>query len=613
MTTIRNLQCRNGMYYVRMAVPKALRTLRAAAGLPNTKEVPRSLNTSDRALALRLLPEAQALILREFAADEASLLSKGVRALVAPTALDLEQARFEFLRNELMQDERERSQRASLGQVEQLRELLRRQVERNPPTDMLAVVSSDAYLKYAAASGAAEWSTEKRVILAAELKTHLAESEYVLVSDTINYLSHTHGWDLKPNTPAYNAFARELMKMWLLSLQTAAKRDQGDYSGEDVHSSGGPGNVISLPAAGRTTPGRKSPSLRDHMDTFIKERKAGIAPNARQDLIATLRQFIECNGERDPTTYRKSDMAKYKKGLLRYPANATKLYPGLKFDQVIEKARVDGKGPMSTNTMRSKLGSLSVFGQWLEDNVEGIEHGSFTTTLPKRTDRRFMEPFSRAEVVAILNSNAFTGAKSANNYKEPGTFRLRGWHYWLTMIAAFTGARVNEIAQMLVKDVREEKGFLVFDINAETEDKSLKTKGSKRIVPIHPQLVALGLLDFVKVARDSGHPSLFSEIPIDRQGRRAEQASRWFRRFLVKVGVKGVDDLGGAHRWRHTITDALRRADVDDFDIALVLGHTIDVAKMTGDYGREQGFALGKRVELLSKASYPGVDYSRLM
>lgn len=612
MTTIRNLHSRNGMYYVRMAVPKALQALRLAAGLPGPKEIPRSLGTSDRSLAIRLLPEAQAQILREFAADEAALLSDGVRPLVTPSAGDLEQARFEFRRNELLQDELERSNRMPAAQVEAMRERLSLDLAANPPKSTLAAVTSDAYLKYAVASGAAEWSTEKRVALADELKTHLAESNYVLVSDTINYLSHTHGWDLKPNTPAYNAFARELMKMWLLSLQTAAKRDQGDYSGEDIHSSSDHGNVVSLPVAGRATPARKSPSLRDHMDTYIKERKPDIASNARQDLIATLRQFIECNGERDPTTYRKSDMAAYKKGLLRYPANAARLYPGLKFHQVIEKARVDGKAPMSTNTMRSKLGSLSVFGQWLEDNVEGIEHGSFTTSLPKRTDRRYMEPFSQDEVVAILNSNAFTGAKSANNYKEPGSFRLRGWHYWLTMIAAFTGARVNEIAQMLVTDVREEKGIMVFDINDESKDKSLKTKGSKRIVPIHPQLVALGLLEYVQAARDRGEEPLFKAIPLDRKGRRAEQASRWFRKFLVKVGVKGVDDLGGAHRWRHTITDALREGGVDDFDIALVLGHTVDVAKMTGDYGRVLNFALDKRLELLSKASYPGVDFARL-
>ena len=613
MSTIRNLHCRNGMYYVRMAVPKALQALCVAAGQRNRKEILRSLNTSDRALALKMLPIAQAQINREFAAEEAALLAGGVRALVVPDAHDLEQARFEFRLNELMQDEQERSRRMPASQVVQMRERLEADGRKNPPKSLLALVASDAYLKYSMASGAAEWSTEKRAVLAQELKTHLAASEYVLVSDTIEYLCHTKGWDLKPNTPAYNGFARDLMKMWLLSLQTATKRDEGDYTDDDLLNPKDASNVVSLPVAGRATRTRSNPSLRDHMDTYIKERKAGISPSARQDLIATLRQFIECNGARDPTDYRKSDMAKYKKGLLRYPANAAKLYPGLKFDQVIEKARADGRKPMSTNTMRSKLGSLSVFGQWLEDNVEGIEHGSFSTSLPRRTDRRSMASFSQADVVAILNSNAFTGAKSANNYKEPGTFRLRGWHYWLTMIAAFTGARVNEIAQMLVTDVREEKGVMVFDINAESDDKSLKTKGSKRIVPIHPQLIALGLLGFVKDAQHSGHPSLFSAIPIDRHGRRAEQASRWFRRFLVKVGVKGANDLGGAHRWRHTITDALREGGVDDFDIALVLGHTIDVAKMTGEYGRLLNFEIGKRFDLLSRASYPGVDYSRLL
>ena len=94
MSTIRNLHCRNGMYYVRMAVPKALQALCVAAGQRNRKEILRSLNTSDRALALKMLPIAQAQINREFAAEEAALLAGGVRALVVPDAHDLEQARF---------------------------------------------------------------------------------------------------------------------------------------------------------------------------------------------------------------------------------------------------------------------------------------------------------------------------------------------------------------------------------------------------------------------------------------------------------------------------------------------------------------------------------------
>jgi hypothetical protein len=67
------------------------------------------------------------------------------------------------------------------------------------------------------------------------------------------------------------------------------------------------------------------------------------------------------------------------------------------------------------------------------------------------------------------------------------------------------------------------------------------------------------------------------------------------------------------HRWRHTLTDALRAAGVDDYDAAQVLGHKVDVAKMTAHYGRTVGsMSVAARAEMLAKASYPTVDFSLL-
>jgi hypothetical protein len=60
------------------------------------------------------------------------------------------------------------------------------------------------------------------------------------------------------------------------------------------------------------------------------------------------------------------------------------------------------------------------------------------------------------------------------------------------------------------------------------------------------------------------------------------------------------------------VTDALRRADVNQYDIAASLGHSIDIARMTNDYGRELDMSLPKRLEFISKIDYPGVDWALL-
>lgn len=306
-------------------------------------------------------------------------------------------------------------------------------------------------------------------------------------------------------------------------------------------------------------------------------------------------------------------MTEFKKGLRLYPSNAARRYPNVPFKKVIERNRKDGHPTLNSNTVRSKLSSMSAFGKWLESNADGVDAGNFFTSSPKRDDRERMEPFSLEEVRQILNSYAFVGCESAQNYQKAGSYKLRDWHFWLTLIAAFTGARVNEIMQLSVGDLRQVDNIWVFDITDEGEGKSLKTKSSKRLVPVHPKLIELGLIGYRDELAASGKTSLFHDAKIGRNGRRSESASRWFRRFLIKIGVKGADDLGGMHRWRHTLVDALRRSDVDQYDIAAVTGHRIDISRMNGHYGREMDMSLGRRLEKLTKAEYPGVDFALLM
>lgn len=623
MSKTRNLMKRGNVFYGRIAVPKELRSLRAAAGVAeNPKEIFRSLGTSDRKVVDRLLPVFMDGMLREFDAELDRLQSTGVRPLVQPSAQDLADVRQEFFVDELLRDDLERNLRKSHVEVEAMREQLVSRLAKLHSTTAQELLLTPGVIELQVAESAAEMSTERRGYLAAELKRHLAQSNYVLVSDVIEHVGRIKGLDLKPDSLEYKTLARGLIKEWLRALDVTERRDQGLHDddhlmlGAPSAGNGGrlierQGTVVDL-AAERSRRPAKGETMRSYFDQFMREQKAHVKPNDAQSLRATLRQFIECNGDRPASDYGKSDMAAYKKGLQQFPANATKLYPDVKFKSIIERNRQDGHPTLSSNTVRSKLGHLAVFGRWLEANADGVDASNFATSLPKRDDRERMEPFSLDEVRRILNSNAFVGCESANNYQKPGSFKLRDWHFWMTLIAAFTGARVNEIVQMEIADLRQEGYTWTFDITDEGDGQSVKTKGSKRLLPVHPQLIELGLVDYRDGLVARGATSLFHDVNIGRNGRRSEAASRWFRKFLQRIGVKQSGDLGGAHRWRHTLTDALRRADIDKYDISATLGHHIDIGRMTSDYGREMDMSLSRRLEFLSKASYPGVDFSLL-
>ena len=90
-----------------------------------------------------------------------------------------------------------------------------------------------------------------------------------------------------------------------------------------------------------------------------------------------------------------------------------------------------------------------------------------------------------------------------------GTFK-RSSDYWLPLLAVMTGAREAELCQLAVSDIGQDikTGMWLVDLNAKGE-KKLKNQSSKRAVPIHPQLIELGLLDYVSLARARGEQRLF--------------------------------------------------------------------------------------------------------
>jgi len=622
MPKARNLQRRGDRFYGRVAVPKPLRALRRAAGLADPAERVRSLHTPDRRVAERLLPSFLHQCYREFEREAEELRSRGARPLKPPTAEDLASIRQQFFRDTLRDDELARTLRTSPTELEVMLEELRQRLTVNPPKTGLELLCAPGYVEYEVARDAAKTSTERRGILRGELTKHLAQSEDALVAGIVEAYCQANGLVLERGTYEYKSLVRGLIKEWIKALEVTEQRDQGIYDPQrdneaaEENAPAGGGNasaeVVDLSAERAKHP-RKGGRIRDYFDAHLKECKPHLRQSDLKVHWATLRQFVECNGDKAVTEYGRSDMSAFKQGLKEYPTNAARVYPDVPFKKVLQRNRSDGHPTLSSHSVSTRLSIMAVFGAWLEENIDGVDASHFSTSRPKRTDRRRMEPFTHDEVKRILNSYAFTGCESERNYGKPGTFKLRNWHFWFTLIAAFTGARTNEIMQMDVADLRQEKDVWVFDISDDGNGKSLKTEGSRRLVPVHPMLIELGLLACRDRLMARGANSLFEGAPVDKDGRRAKRASKWFRKFLGKIGVKKPSKLGGAHRWRHTLTDALRLSGVDEYDIALVLGHKIDVARMTGKYGREQSMRIEKRTELLAKAEYPGVDFSLLM
>jgi integrase len=175
-------------------------------------------------------------------------------------------------------------------------------------------------------------------------------------------------------------------------------------------------------------------------------------------------------------------------------------------------------------------------------------------------------PFERLKVIEKKKNisdgrKAYTPAQLKELFKLADSYGNKDRRYWLIMIGRYTGARMNEICQLKPEDITP----AAIHIRGDT----LKTDNAKRVIPTHPKLIELGILQWVNRCNES---RLFHEWRIVR-GSYSHAASRWFSRnnpFKYK-GIKADVDF---HSLRHTVATELKYAGVASQYAAQILGHS---------------------------------------
>ena len=131
------------------------------------------------------------------------------------------------------------------------------------------------------------------------------------------------------------------------------------------------------------------------------------------------------------------------------------------------------------------------------------------------------------------------------------------------------------------------------DINENHPDKRLKTPQSKRLVPIHRDLITWGLIDLKnKKSLSTETQRLFSDAAESSDGTYSSTFSKWFSRYLENVHVK--TEKTSFHSFRHNIKDLFRNAGESDEISESFVGRT------TGTTGERYGS--GYRIERLDTA-----------
>ena len=306
----------------------------------------------------------------------------------------------------------------------------------------------------------------------------------------------------------------------------------------------------------------------------------------------------EIVGPATPVTAVDFDIVQKVRGIVaRTPANRTKIYGELPLKQAIERAEADGRPALSPVTQQSYLRALTdildlAFKKRLipSNPAEGVSPVKRETITPENKRR----PFDAEQLAQFFTCAYYQ--KCARSGPQPFAYDEDGWRFWLPLISLFTGARPNEICQLEVHDIRQtDAGAWYFDIAIMSDDdadagerrgverKKLKTLYSRRKIPIHTQLVRMGILRFVMERRKAGQTRLFPTLKPSAAGYLSEYPMKRFRETFFPQAIK-LKERQSFYSFRHNCRDALRAIEAPP-DTLLALGAWSQARLTSDNYG----------------------------
>ena len=171
--------------------------------------------------------------------------------------------------------------------------------------------------------------------------------------------------------------------------------------------------------------------------------------------------------------------------LKKLPVNRSKSYPTLTVKELLELKEVK---TLSHKSILKHTERISTLFNW------AIKQG-YTN---QNVFRGKLELIRKVEVVEKHFTKQELDLILGDALKAESLTLNKPERYWVTMIASHSGARLNEICQLVVSDIQEHEGIWVMNLTGDSEDKSINTHAGNRLVPLHPKLLKLGFLDYVK-------------------------------------------------------------------------------------------------------------------
>jgi len=237
-------------------------------------------------------------------------------------------------------------------------------------------------------------------------------------------------------------------------------------------------------------------------------------------------------------------------------------------DYLRDKANIRG-GTLSRKTIVRSLGSIKLFMAWAvrsgftpKDDFELVV--AREKTKEERLQKKKIRAFKVDELQKLFTNPAFgspTEYFSANDY-------------WFFLLGYLTGARLDELA---LAPTRFENigGIRCLDLRIS----GTKTEAAPRLIPIHRDLVRLGIFEWANAQAARGY-RLLQPALLDRNEKAwSKRLNRRINRFITD------DETVVFHSFRHSFRQSLRAAKLGEELIDKIFGHA---PRTTGEeYGTD--------------------------
>jgi integrase len=351
-------------------------------------------------------------------------------------------------------------------------------------------------------------------------------------------------------------------------------------------------------------------TITELLNAFIASQR----PSSRdaQEITTYVRRLVEGIGDLPARQVSTRMMDKFLAQVRRFPVTKRPDILRLPFNDIIDRY---GENPrfrhLSNKTIRAKwFGAYNRLFSYA-CRIKIISENPVSGVIPRKsadvvTSRR--QAWTDDQVAELFKKPLFTGASSARGTRNrPGSILVKDEKYWLPIVALWTGMRLGEIGTLDVGEVKADDGTPYLDLRDRLLDgpRRVKNDASRRIVPIHRRLAALGFLDYVK----QQERWVFPQLPHEgvEPGEATAAFSKWFGRWRVANGLGGSSAGVVFHSFRWSFKSACRRAGLAEDVHDLLTGHagTPNQQVSRGYRGADDPKWLGEQMNRIDFPTFP--------